>query len=88
MENALYVRNIGSLLPPSLSLPFHPDIIALLIISVLLVSSFFFWEYHVTYRTTRQPLMRLALWTRAKGRLAAVYFIGFVAFMGFIVRLC
>ncbi|WWC90107.1 uncharacterized protein L201_005040 [Kwoniella dendrophila CBS 6074] len=60
-----------------------PYIIALLIIGVLLVVAFFFWERHVINATSRPPLMRLQLWTRAKGRLASVYFIGFVAWMGF-----
>lgn len=30
--------------------------------------------------------MRLQLWTRANGKLAAVYMIGFVSWMGFVVR--
>ncbi|OCF35415.1 efflux protein [Kwoniella heveanensis BCC8398] len=59
-------------------------IIALLIIGFLLIVGFFFWEKYVIDKTTRPPLMRLQLWTRAKGRLAAVYFIGFVAWMGFV----
>ncbi len=62
-----------------------PDIIALLIISILLIAAFFLWERHVINNTSRPPLMRLQLWTRAKGRLAAMYFIGFVSWMGFVV---
>ncbi|WVQ78029.1 hypothetical protein IAT38_000110 [Cryptococcus sp. DSM 104549] len=58
-------------------------VLALLIIGFFLVVAFFFWERHVIHNTTRPPLMRLQLWTRAKGRLAAVYFIGFVTWMGF-----
>jgi hypothetical protein len=61
------------------------DIIVLLIVGVILVAAFFFWERHVVNNTTRPPLMRLALWTRAHGRLAAVYMIGFVSWMGFVV---
>ena len=64
----------------------NPDIIALLIVGVILVAAFFFWEHHVIHTTTQPPLMRLALWTRAKGKLAAVYAIGFMSFMGFVVR--
>jgi hypothetical protein len=30
--------------------------------------------------------MRPQLWTRAKGRLATVYVIGFISWMGFVVR--
>ncbi|WRT67059.1 uncharacterized protein IL334_004025 [Kwoniella shivajii] len=59
-------------------------IIALLIIGVLMIVGFFFWERYVINQTTKPPLMRLQLWTRAKGRLASVYFIGFVAWMGFV----
>lgn len=63
------------------------DIIVLLVVGVILVGAFFLWEHHVINKTTRPPLMRLALWTRAKGRLAAVYMIGFVSWMGFTVSL-
>lgn len=59
------------------------DIIALIIISVLLIAAFFVWEHHVEKRTTRPPLMSLALWTRSKGKLAAVYLIGGISWMGF-----
>ncbi|ORY33741.1 efflux protein [Naematelia encephala] len=58
-------------------------IIALLIVSVFLLVGFFVWERYVVYNTTRPPLMRLQLWTRAKGKLASVYLIGFVSWMGF-----
>jgi hypothetical protein len=67
-----------------LTLPIQ-DIIALLIIGVFLVIAFFLWERHVVYNTTRPPLMRLQLWTRANGRLAAVYAIGCTSWMGFSV---
>jgi hypothetical protein len=63
----------------------HVDIIAMLILGVLFIVGFFLWERHVVYKTTRPPLMRLQLWTRANGRLASVYFIGFVSWMGFVV---
>ena len=61
------------------------DIIFMLILGVLFVAGFFFWESYIINKTTRPPLMRLKLWTRAKGRLAAVYFIGFISWMGFSV---
>ncbi|WWC61212.1 uncharacterized protein I303_103792 [Kwoniella dejecticola CBS 10117] len=61
-----------------------PYIISLLIVGVLLVVAFFLWERHLINNTSRPPLMRLQLWTRAKGRLASVYFIGFIAWMGFV----
>ncbi|WVF72288.1 hypothetical protein IAT40_007100 [Kwoniella sp. CBS 6097] len=58
-------------------------IIALLIMGPLMIIAFFFWEKHVIDKTTRPPLMRLQLWTRARGRLAAVYLVGFLSWMGF-----
>jgi hypothetical protein len=66
-------------------IPCRADIIAMLILGVLFIVGFFLWERHVVYKTTRPPLMRLQLWTRANGRLASVYFIGFVSWMGFVV---
>ena len=61
-----------------------PYIIALLVISVLLLIAFFIWERYITSHSSRPPLMRLQLWTRANGRLAAVYLIGCVSWMGFV----
>ena len=54
---------------------------------MLLIAAFFVWEKYVAVKTSRPPLMRLELWTRANGRLAAVYMIGFVSWMGFVVSL-
>ncbi|WWD10230.1 hypothetical protein V865_008364 [Kwoniella europaea PYCC6329] len=62
-------------------------IIALLVLSIALTVLFFFWEHYVALKTDNPPLMRLALWTRAKGRLAALYFVSFLAVMGFIPAL-
>ncbi|WWD01488.1 hypothetical protein V866_008432 [Kwoniella sp. B9012] len=61
-------------------------IIALLVLSIAL-TVLFFWEHYVALKTDNPPLMRLALWTRAKGRLAALYFVSFLAVMGFIPAL-
>jgi hypothetical protein len=61
------------------------DIIFLLIVGFACTASFFFWEHYIQTKTTRPPLMRLQLWTRAKGRLATVYAIGFISWMGFVV---
>ena len=69
----------------SCSWTFCAGLIVLLVISVCLITAFFFWEHHVINHTSRPPLIRLTLFTRAKGRLSAVYFIGFVSWMGFIV---
>ncbi|WWC90121.1 uncharacterized protein L201_005054 [Kwoniella dendrophila CBS 6074] len=62
-------------------------ILALLVIGVFLIIAFFFWEHHVATKTPHSPMMRLALWTRAKGRLAVLYLTGFLAMMGFIPAL-
>ncbi|WWD15846.1 hypothetical protein CI109_100270 [Kwoniella shandongensis] len=59
-------------------------IIALIIVGVVFIVTFFFWERHVINNTSQPPLMRLQLFTRAKGRLSAVYFIGFVTWMAFV----
>lgn len=62
-----------------------PDIIALLLISIIMIAAFFYWEHRVATRTSKPPLMRLQLWTRARGKLAAVYAIAFFAWCGFTV---
>jgi hypothetical protein len=61
------------------------DILFCLILGVILVAAFFFWEKRVMTKTSRPPLMSLKLWTRSKGRLASVYFIGFTSWAGFVV---
>lgn len=60
-----------------------PYILVLLILGFVFCIAFFFWERYIASHTTRPPLMRLQLWTRGGGRLAAVYFIGFATWMGF-----
>nr|XP_019002518.1 uncharacterized protein I203_05001 [Kwoniella mangroviensis CBS 8507]OCF65979.1 hypothetical protein I203_05001 [Kwoniella mangroviensis CBS 8507] len=52
-------------------------IIALLVLGIILTILFFFWEHYVALKTDQTPLMRLDLWTRAKGRLASLYFVSF-----------
>ncbi|KAG8738844.1 hypothetical protein FRC11_001101 [Ceratobasidium sp. 423] len=54
-----------------------PYIPVLLVVSVLLFGCFVAWEHYLETRSTRPPLMRLGLWTRAKGRFAAVQLIVF-----------
>lgn len=61
-----------------------PYIIALLILSVVFIAAFFFWEHYVETKTTRPPLMSLGLWTRSRGKLAATYVIGCITWIGFI----
>lgn len=59
------------------------DVPTLFCVGFLCVVAFFFWEYHVIHHTPRAPLLRLALFTRGRGRLSAIYFVGFVMWMGF-----
>ncbi|WWD01484.1 hypothetical protein V866_008428 [Kwoniella sp. B9012] len=58
-------------------------IIAFIILGVLMIVAFFLWEKRLQDRDSKPPLMRLQLWTRSNGRLSAVYFIGFSAWMSF-----
>lgn len=60
-----------------------PYIIAVIVVAAFIIACFFCWEHFVETRTNRPPLMRLALWTRSKGKLAATYFIGGISWMGF-----
>ncbi|WWC69543.1 uncharacterized protein I206_103485 [Kwoniella pini CBS 10737] len=58
-------------------------IIIFIILGVLLLVAFFLWEKRVIDKGNKPPLMRLQLWTRSNGRLSAVYFIGFSAWLSF-----
>ncbi|KAF8589004.1 efflux transporter [Ramaria rubella] len=60
-----------------------PYIIALLIIGVFLVVCFLFFEHYLATRSTRQPLMRLELWTRAQGRFSAMQGVAFLEWCAF-----
>ncbi|WVQ70175.1 uncharacterized protein L199_008400 [Kwoniella botswanensis] len=61
-----------------------PYIIAILLLGILSVTTFFFWEHHIANKTSRPPLMRPALWTRAHGRLSALYFTSLLGNLGYI----
>ncbi|CAE6530569.1 unnamed protein product [Rhizoctonia solani] len=54
-----------------------PYIPVVLVISILLLGCFIYWEHYLETRTTRPPLMSLGLWTRAKGRFAAIQLVVF-----------
>ncbi|EUC55277.1 MFS general substrate transporter, partial [Rhizoctonia solani AG-3 Rhs1AP] len=54
-----------------------PYIPVVLVISVLLLGCFVYWEHYLETRTTRPPLMRLGLWTRANGKFAAIQLVVF-----------
>jgi hypothetical protein len=67
-----------------------PDIIALLILGVALLVAFVLWQGYlgraaVTGRTRLPPpLMRLSLWTRAHGKLAAMMVVAFLNWCCFV----
>jgi hypothetical protein len=60
--------------------PQNPDIIALLIVGVIFVGLFLFWQHYLEKRFDDHnsaysffmppPLIRISLWSRANGRLA------------------
>ncbi|WRT70205.1 uncharacterized protein IL334_007200 [Kwoniella shivajii] len=62
-------------------------IIALLIVGISMIISFFFWEHYIASVLKKPPLMRLALWTRANGRLAILFITGFLGQTGFMACL-
>lgn len=71
-----------------------PYIIATLVIGVFLVAVFLVWEHHLEKASsdpnrpksiwTPPPLMKLSLWSRAKGRVAVVLAIAFLNWAGFL----
>jgi len=71
-----------------------PYIIACLVIGVILVGAFLVWEHHLEKAATGPskpksiwtppPLMKLSIWSRARGRMAAILVIAFLNWSGFI----
>lgn len=71
-----------------------PYIIALLIVGVIFVGLFLFWQHYLEKRFDDHnsaysffmppPLMRISLWSRANGRLAAIMVIAFTTWCGFL----
>ncbi|KAK2464582.1 hypothetical protein APHAL10511_003371 [Amanita phalloides] len=59
------------------------DIIASLVLGIALVVAFLFWEDHLAKRTTLPPLMRLDIWTRARGKFAAIQLVAFLEWCAF-----
>jgi hypothetical protein len=66
------------------------DIIALLIVGVILVAAFIAWQHHLGRAAASgrsklpPPLMRLSLWTRANGKLAAMFVVAFLTWCCFV----
>ncbi|KAJ7635334.1 MFS general substrate transporter [Roridomyces roridus] len=65
-------------------------ILALLIIGVLFIALFIAWQYHLEKSQSAPdnrrppPLMKLSMWTRAKGRFAVVQVIAFLQWSSFL----
>ncbi len=77
----LFVLSDASTAPKGWTTPY---ILALLIISLLLLGFFIWWQNYIEHTLHRPPLMRLALFTRGGGKLGAVYAVVFLMFGGFI----
>lgn len=70
------------------------DIIALLIVGVLLIVLFVFWQLHLEHvqsdpdasysSWTRPPLLKMSLWVRGKGKVAAMMWIAFLNWSSFL----
>ena len=56
---------------------------AILISGVSLIVGFVLWEDHLGRQTTFPPLMRLDIWTRARGKFAAIQIIQFLEMSSF-----
>ena len=71
-----------------------PDIIVLLILGVILIGVFLYWQHYLEKihdnpespfsLLTPPPLLKLSIWTRANGRIAVILMIGFTNWAAFI----
>ncbi|KAJ7726975.1 major facilitator superfamily domain-containing protein, partial [Mycena olivaceomarginata] len=78
----LFVLGQGQLAPHGWRTPY---IIASLVIGVVLIVAFIFWEHRLeTKEGLRPPLMKLTLWTRARGRFAVIQIIAFLEWSAFL----
>ena len=59
------------------------DIVAGLVVGISLVLAFVVWEDHLGRRTTFPPLMRLDIWTRGRGKFAAIQMVQFLEMSSF-----
>ncbi|KAJ2993952.1 hypothetical protein NUW54_g7635 [Trametes sanguinea] len=87
----IFVLSDGSIAPDGWKTGY---IIALLIVGVVLVALFVWWEHYLEQLHGREgemldtwwappPLMSVTVWTRAKGKLAVVLMIAFLQWCGF-----
>ena len=75
------------------SLMIASDIIALLVLGVLSIIAFLFWQHYLEKRLSNEhlaamrrhppPIMRLSLWTRANGRFGVMQLIAFLNWSSF-----
>ncbi|KAG7444587.1 putative efflux transporter [Guyanagaster necrorhizus] len=87
----VFVLSQGEVAPQQWKTPY---IIALLIVGVIFVAAFLYWQYHLEKQLddpsvpktkwNPPPLMRLSLWTRAKGRVAVMMTVAFLQWCGFL----
>ncbi|KAJ7133437.1 major facilitator superfamily domain-containing protein [Mycena epipterygia] len=79
----VFVLGQGSLAPNGWKTGY---IIALLIVSVLFLVLFLLWQHYLEKNegTRRPPLMKLTLWSRAKGKFAVMQFIAFFQWATFL----
>jgi len=84
----IFVLSDGPIAPRGWSTPY---IIALLILGVLLVLAFIAWQWYLerhleldlSERHLPPPIMKLTMWTRAKGRFAVMMTIAFLTWCSF-----
>lgn len=63
-----------------------PWVSVLLVVSLLIVAAFAFWQHHLEKRTTRRPLLKLSLFKNPRFSIGLViFFIFFAAFNNFMV---
>ncbi|KAJ7140142.1 MFS general substrate transporter [Mycena filopes] len=79
----VFVLGQGSIAPDGWKTGY---IIALLVLSILLLGLFFVWQHHLEKNpgTNRPPLMKLSLWSRAKGKFAVMQAIAFFQWAAFL----
>jgi len=88
-----FLSTLRSKIPGSLTLTSFPDIIVLLILGVIIIGCFLCWEHYLekihddpeaVYSVlTPPPLMKLSIWTRANGRIAAMMVVAFTTYASF-----
>ncbi|TDL21101.1 MFS general substrate transporter [Rickenella mellea] len=78
-----FVLGQGELAPQGWKTPY---IVVLLILGVVFIGVFIWWQYYLEHSEGHQrpPLMKLSMWSRSNGKFAAMQFIAFLEWSGFI----